>query len=556
MIKISGYLKNGSGEAISNVKISLKAIKTTQSVIEQTICEVVTDKLGSYEINVQPNNYEVTISAISSESLGIIKVYSDSSDGSLNDFLTAETESDITPEIIQKLNKIRDEIEQYSIDAKESCELALQSKNESEQFALNANESANNSNISEKNAEESAISAASAAKGAGDSAEQAKSEVKRIIDLNPILSVNNIKADSDGNVCIDSGFDDAPKDGKLYARNNGKWVEIVIENNNIVIESDDINFKIDDNFIKSAKNGLSVKLIGSEDSKPIINFIERMDYVDEKQIPVYSSFTPVYEKETNFIVDKVTKDDMSSEGYYNCNYTLLCRLVTNDIEFNLNINYSEYSDSESAMINASFFVEEQKEIISFNIKSITTIYNDKTDYLSTNCFVKASLDKGAYTRLSNIYGNNIFSSAYPDCKLEMKELRLRYSPNNNRTYLTDTARSDFIPIVMSTNGIFLTGHDYNFIHPYDSEYIIKVTTGSLVDSDDIAIEQNQSGITIKLVKKDTGEIVNLKELFNKLKETSSPNTNNDMYIMYPSLTISGDALNSDLYKSYFEVKEI
>lgn len=167
-ITISGILKNGEGEILPNYSIELIASKTSKEVIKASDVIFTTDKEGYYQVDVYPCTYTVFISALSRYELGIIRVYSDSKSGSLNDFLIMPRACDLTPEILHIYNQIKKEIEEIA---------------------------------------------------------------KTIKLFNPVLSVNTIKPDPSGNVTIKTNVkeevpQDAPQDGNTYGRKNGEWVLI------------------------------------------------------------------------------------------------------------------------------------------------------------------------------------------------------------------------------------------------------------------------------------------------------------------------------------------
>ncbi|MBK5143375.1 prophage tail fiber N-terminal domain-containing protein [Budviciaceae bacterium BWR-B9] len=125
-IKIAGILKDGIGEPIPNCTIELKTKRTTQNVIIKTEASLLIDKNGSYSMDVEPGEYDVTlfVEGFAPKSVGSITVYSDSSSGTLNDFLILPGDSDLSPQQVLAFQQLRDETKQAAIDAKNSAEQA------------------------------------------------------------------------------------------------------------------------------------------------------------------------------------------------------------------------------------------------------------------------------------------------------------------------------------------------------------------------------------------------------------------------------------------------
>ncbi|MWP48509.1 MULTISPECIES: prophage tail fiber N-terminal domain-containing protein [unclassified Gilliamella] len=167
MAKISGVLTDGAGNVINNCTIELYAKKTTSKVLTQTQAFQVTNN-GSYTMNVLPCDYEVKliINGFPPKRLGAIQVFSDSADGSLNDFLLNPSESEITPAILQQVIDARNH-------ANKSAEKAADSERNSKTSETNAKVSANNAKTSETNAKNIANSVENLVANARSSAQSA-----------------------------------------------------------------------------------------------------------------------------------------------------------------------------------------------------------------------------------------------------------------------------------------------------------------------------------------------------------------------------------------------
>ncbi|CAI2419466.1 Prophage tail fibre N-terminal [Serratia proteamaculans] len=109
MVLISGVLKGPYGDARTGVTITMRSLKTSSTVLNLAKSQSVTNDSGQYSLNVEPGAYEIIISVYGAqpERVGTIEVYADSLPGTLNDFLRHPGESDITPEIIQTVDRMR-----------------------------------------------------------------------------------------------------------------------------------------------------------------------------------------------------------------------------------------------------------------------------------------------------------------------------------------------------------------------------------------------------------------------------------------------------------------
>lgn len=123
MAKISGYLKDGAGQAVAQCIIILTALKTSNQVIEQ-IESYTTTKDGFYEINALTGQYEVTLTIAGHppKKVGVITIYSDSPNGTLNDFLAnGITNDDITPLLLSQLIEERKQAQTAAQSAQKSA---------------------------------------------------------------------------------------------------------------------------------------------------------------------------------------------------------------------------------------------------------------------------------------------------------------------------------------------------------------------------------------------------------------------------------------------------
>ncbi|EAO7501465.1 hypothetical protein AIQ34_27065 [Salmonella enterica] len=110
---ISGTLQDGAGHPVADCNIILKALNTTNAVIMTTTASVGTNA-GQYRIDALPGRYEVTLAVESwpPQKVGVINVYADSPDGSLNDFLTALTGDYLMPDVMKRFEGLTEQAQQ------------------------------------------------------------------------------------------------------------------------------------------------------------------------------------------------------------------------------------------------------------------------------------------------------------------------------------------------------------------------------------------------------------------------------------------------------------
>ncbi|VEA68437.1 Prophage tail fibre N-terminal [Serratia rubidaea] len=109
-VTISGKLIGPNGEPRPGVTIMLTAVRTSSTVVKLAPSSSTTGEDGGYSLSVEVGTHNVMIEAYGRpfEKVGQITVYKDSKPGSLNDFLTAPGESELTPAIIAAVNEMRD----------------------------------------------------------------------------------------------------------------------------------------------------------------------------------------------------------------------------------------------------------------------------------------------------------------------------------------------------------------------------------------------------------------------------------------------------------------
>ncbi|GAA5104583.1 hypothetical protein GCM10023211_02460 [Orbus sasakiae] len=133
MAIISGILINGAGQPLPNVQIVLTALKTSSKVLNQSKAFITTtSETGAYSINAQVGYYAVTVlrNGYSVEKVGCIKVYADSQNGTLNDYLLNPNESEISPEILAQIVEERKLTQQSASEAVKTLENSVKKTGE------------------------------------------------------------------------------------------------------------------------------------------------------------------------------------------------------------------------------------------------------------------------------------------------------------------------------------------------------------------------------------------------------------------------------------------
>ncbi|EJX4537916.1 prophage tail fiber N-terminal domain-containing protein, partial [Salmonella enterica] len=104
---ISGILRDGAGVPLTGCTIKLKSVSTSRDVLATTVACIST-RSGQYNIEVLPGQYDVSLryeGALTESRVGIIHIYDDSPDGTLNSFLNAKN-IDTRPEALRQLESL------------------------------------------------------------------------------------------------------------------------------------------------------------------------------------------------------------------------------------------------------------------------------------------------------------------------------------------------------------------------------------------------------------------------------------------------------------------
>ncbi|EKN2779574.1 prophage tail fiber N-terminal domain-containing protein [Salmonella enterica] len=174
-VLISGVLKDGTGTPVQNCTIQLKACRTSTTVIVNTVASENPDEAGRYSMDVESGQYSVIllVEGFPPSYAGIITVYEDSQPGTLNDFLMAPGESDLSPEIVRQLEELAKAARDSANAAVGSATASAASAEDAAKSAGAAGSEAGAAKTSETNAKSSETAAASSASSAASSASSA-----------------------------------------------------------------------------------------------------------------------------------------------------------------------------------------------------------------------------------------------------------------------------------------------------------------------------------------------------------------------------------------------
>ncbi|HAW8312027.1 TPA: phage tail protein [Escherichia coli] len=126
MPQLKGVIKTPTGEPLGGATITLTSLHNRAGILKGVFSHVTTQN-GEYNFPVLPGVYSVrlTQSVQRLSEIGVIHVYEDSADGSLNDFLGA-TDIDLRPESLKKYEELAQQAQQSAEAAAESEQQAGQ----------------------------------------------------------------------------------------------------------------------------------------------------------------------------------------------------------------------------------------------------------------------------------------------------------------------------------------------------------------------------------------------------------------------------------------------
>ncbi|ECE0445744.1 TPA: prophage tail fiber N-terminal domain-containing protein [Escherichia coli] len=172
MPQLKGVIKTPTGEPLGGATITLTSLHNRAGILKSVFSHVTTQS-GEYDFPVLPGVYSVRLTQSTQRlsEIGVIRVYEDSADGSLNDFLGA-TDIDLRPEALKKFEELAQQAQQSAEKAGEHADAAEQARQDTETLAgeiqQDAEEIAGNVQKAEKLASETNQNAARAEQAVKD----------------------------------------------------------------------------------------------------------------------------------------------------------------------------------------------------------------------------------------------------------------------------------------------------------------------------------------------------------------------------------------------------
>ncbi|HCO8535038.1 TPA: prophage tail fiber N-terminal domain-containing protein [Escherichia coli] len=172
MPQLKGVIKTPTGEPLGGATITLTSLHNRAGILKSVFSHVTTQN-GEYDFPVLPGVYSVRLTQSTQRlsEIGVIRVYEDSADGSLNDFLGA-TDIDLRPEALKKFEELAQQAQQSAEKAGEHADAAEQARQDTETLAgeiqQDAEEIAGNVQKAEKLASETNQNAARAEQAVKD----------------------------------------------------------------------------------------------------------------------------------------------------------------------------------------------------------------------------------------------------------------------------------------------------------------------------------------------------------------------------------------------------
>ncbi|MCZ5371784.1 prophage tail fiber N-terminal domain-containing protein [Escherichia coli] len=168
MPQLKGVIKTPTGEPLGGATITLTSLHNRAGILKSVFSHVTTQN-GEYDFPVLPGVYSVRLTQSTQRlsEIGVIRVYEDSTDGSLNDFLGA-TDIDLRPEALKKF-------EELAQQAQQSAEAAAESERQAGQHVADAQKIKKDCQTLADNVQQNAESVAASKQ----QVEQLASEVKQ-----------------------------------------------------------------------------------------------------------------------------------------------------------------------------------------------------------------------------------------------------------------------------------------------------------------------------------------------------------------------------------------
>ncbi len=186
MPQLKGVIKTPTGEPLGGATITLTSLHNRAGILKSVFSHVTTQS-GEYDFPVLPGVYSVRLTQSTQRlsEIGVIRVYEDSTDGSLNDFLGA-TDIDLRPEALKKFEELAQQAQQSAEKAGEHATAAEQARQDTETLAgeiqQDAEEIASNVQKAEKLASETNQNAARAEQAVKDADKIVQKAVDKLAD--------------------------------------------------------------------------------------------------------------------------------------------------------------------------------------------------------------------------------------------------------------------------------------------------------------------------------------------------------------------------------------
>lgn len=200
MPQLKGVIKTPTGEPLGGATITLTSLHNRAGILKSVFSHVTTQN-GEYDFPVLPGVYSVRLTQSTQRlsEIGVIRVYEDSADGSLNDFLGA-TDIDLRPEALKKFEELAQQAQQSAEKAGEHADAAEQARQDTETLAgeiqQDAEEIAGNVQKAEKLASETNQNAARAEQAVKDADKIVQKAVDKLADVATLTGEAKASAES------------------------------------------------------------------------------------------------------------------------------------------------------------------------------------------------------------------------------------------------------------------------------------------------------------------------------------------------------------------------
>ncbi|EMY1201911.1 prophage tail fiber N-terminal domain-containing protein [Escherichia coli] len=294
MPQLKGVIKTPTGEPLGGATITLTSLHNRAGILKGVFSHVTTQS-GEYDFPVLPGVYSVrlTQSAQRLSEIGVIRVYEDSTDGSLNDFLGA-TDIDLRPEALKKFGELAQQ-------AQQSAEAATESERQAGQHA----DAAARAKEEVKKLAEGVQQNADAAKKAASGAEQARADIDTALSAT-LKTANRLseladegeeaQQESRANLGLKSAATMTPQ-SDIRDRTEGRLATPgAFGFGHIFLPAERIRFNTEDDFLSWVRNATPGEYFVEGDSKIIsggvlFNGMVRIRWVEARNNPPEPRYT-------------------------------------------------------------------------------------------------------------------------------------------------------------------------------------------------------------------------------------------------------------------------